>query len=219
MNHKRVHEGRILQNVGQQVGVLDRTSFPRFRTSVVAVEPSVRPYAEKARSRLQQEGVAPGILPNMRSRAAAGLVVSLGQHSWNGHLVGRRPMNRQQRKRAHRAPSASPFCHHGRPRSPRRRPPRPDPRRSRSRRSPDVRCESSRCLAITPGQPSFLEISSASTLPFPVLRAACQGNARHSQPADLSPLRRGLGGVAASRRLIARSNRCTGVRSSSTSST
>ena len=50
--------------------------------------------------------------------------------------VRHRRNKRQHLAIAHSAASTSPFCHHGRPRSPLRRPPRPERRRSSRRRSP-----------------------------------------------------------------------------------
>ena len=64
----------------------------------------------------------------------------------------RRPKNRQHLSTTHNTPNIRPFCHHGRPRSPRRLPPRPPWRRSRSpenaRRSAARRANRSDSLSI-----------------------------------------------------------------------
>ena len=118
-----------------------------------------------------------------------GLVVIHDQDLWHSYFVGRRPINRQQRKMAQRAPSASPFCHQGRRRSPRRRPPRPDARRSRWRRSPEGGWEPCRCLAITSRQLSLLWISSAShTPPLPALRPLSSATPRPLSACGFVPL-------------------------------
>ena len=93
--------------------------MPLRRSHRATVARGTNPQAESGR------GVA---LDSGRSAGSGGVwdadEIRTSDRCLASYFVGRPLIDRQQRKMAQRAPSASPFCHQGRRRSPRRRPDR-----------------------------------------------------------------------------------------------